>query len=840
MASPPDESDKDKDVPTSVVTNPPKEDVDTPAETAKEEPGATKTTTTDLAGSASEGEYSLSDSSDMFSHRTSGSSLSAPFTAGPDQWSSLSSLTSSGWGSGGGWGTSLATRGWGAGLQGVSSYNTQRREREQAEERERKRRLDALTSSEGLAQLATLLTSKHPPQGLSNLGNTCFLNSALQVLSSSVHHRASLARCLTAQDCDTTPSEGEGEAEAEGVEAEGEKKGEEVSEDGVCGMGEDGTGTKAHSPGMGMGKRSPHPHHRSITSSPLQMQWLRFLCSMSNAGTHGGQGVVPRSVTIHDLYRTLGRTPSLSQYTDGRQHDAHAVVCMLLDELDFASKKAGDTSSPYSASLRSRMHQVDLESAMPGCLKRVLVRGRDREAEAEGGEGGDTPSSPRKDVLTPTGSVTPGESATGEGETETCTKEVAETEPVQAGGSGPQCPMLVGGGYTSREGMDPEMAAYETLRGWIDTDHPAAPTPPEAPPTKRPSPHQSGQGMRYALRSGWGGRQSSPLDLRVLLSHLLLPDYVDSTYVCRVCSTRAAIRWIGQLCVKLEAELVGLERQYDSESAQDVRDSDTQRERDAAYAQDKEDIQSKINQRKEILRLMELVLGVEMEVAATGGEFEDLLRLHPDCGTDDGKKALDWRKKIMASKTIRRMTSVYVRQFRVGSPPKSVLVHLKRFSQSSSSQGMDDSDSDDGYGSLYSGYHSFRGNSRPVLAKDSRPVSFPETLDISALYYEDKHQAERVYRDRVSGVVGQDLAIHPLPVTGGGGEGCVRAVYRLRGVVEHHGSLGGGHYTASTRADLASGQTWFKCNDSHISRTQVQSVLGGSASSASVLLYEMD
>jgi len=64
-------------------------------------------------------------------------------------------------------------------------------------------------------------------------------------------------------------------------------------------------------------------------------------------------------------------------------------------------------------------------------------------------------------------------------------------------------------------------------------------------------------------------------------------------------------------------------------------------------------------------------------------------------------------------------------------------------------------------------------------------------------------------------------SLSDLGSPGGGG-----ARYELSGVVEHQGSLSGGHYTAFVRA----GSSWYHMSDSHVSEADEEAVLGAQAS----------
>ena len=61
------------------------------------------------------------------------------------------------------------------------------------------------------------------------------------------------------------------------------------------------------------------------------------------------------------------------------------------------------------------------------------------------------------------------------------------------------------------------------------------------------------------------------------------------------------------------------------------------------------------------------------------------------------------------------------------------------------------------------------------------------------------------------------------------------ANYRLYGISHHSGSLNGGHYIGEVFN--FNNKTWYKCNDSIVSRT---SSADTSSSSAYVLFYAMD
>eukprot|EP00767_Chilomastix_cuspidata_P003250 gnl/Chilomastix_cuspidata/3368.p1 GENE.gnl/Chilomastix_cuspidata/3368~~gnl/Chilomastix_cuspidata/3368.p1 ORF type:complete len:492 (+),score=201.84 gnl/Chilomastix_cuspidata/3368:615-2090(+) len=63
------------------------------------------------------------------------------------------------------------------------------------------------------------------------------------------------------------------------------------------------------------------------------------------------------------------------------------------------------------------------------------------------------------------------------------------------------------------------------------------------------------------------------------------------------------------------------------------------------------------------------------------------------------------------------------------------------------------------------------------------------------------------------------------------------AVYRLRAVVVHHGTLDGGHYTAVVRADVGGDARWFHCDDDHISECAQKQALA-KARGAYILFYE--
>ena len=58
--------------------------------------------------------------------------------------------------------------------------------------------------------------------------------------------------------------------------------------------------------------------------------------------------------------------------------------------------------------------------------------------------------------------------------------------------------------------------------------------------------------------------------------------------------------------------------------------------------------------------------------------------------------------------------------------------------------------------------------------------------------------------------------------------------YKLRGVVEHHGEAGGGHYTSYVRGGT---DVWYFCNDRV--RPQLVSVETVLRAQAYVLVYEM-
>ena len=62
--------------------------------------------------------------------------------------------------------------------------------------------------------------------------------------------------------------------------------------------------------------------------------------------------------------------------------------------------------------------------------------------------------------------------------------------------------------------------------------------------------------------------------------------------------------------------------------------------------------------------------------------------------------------------------------------------------------------------------------------------------------------------------------------------------YRLYAVCEHHGGLGGGHYTAHAKVsskDQDSDGTWYYFNDSNVSEAEPKDI---HSSSAYLLFYE--
>lgn len=125
-------------------------------------------------------------------------------------------------------------------------------------------------------------------------------------------------------------------------------------------------------------------------------------------------------------------------------------------------------------------------------------------------------------------------------------------------------------------------------------------------------------------------------------------------------------------------------------------------------------------------------------------------------------------------------------------PPRTLVLHLNRFSQGGVSDG-------------------FGGSPFTGMRKNSTAVNVPSKLDMS----------------QCCSSLGMTAASNVIGAT---------PYYRLIAVSEHSGGMGGGHYTATTRC--AADKLWYGFNDSTVSGPSKQPPCGPS-SSAYVLFYKM-
>lgn len=126
-------------------------------------------------------------------------------------------------------------------------------------------------------------------------------------------------------------------------------------------------------------------------------------------------------------------------------------------------------------------------------------------------------------------------------------------------------------------------------------------------------------------------------------------------------------------------------------------------------------------------------------------------------------------------------------------PPRTLVLHLNRFSQGGMSDG-------------------FGGSPFTGMRKNSAAVNVPQTLDLTPFCSE----------------LGLTAASHVMGAT---------AQYRLIAVSDHSGGMGGGHYTAT--ALCAWKRAWYGFNDSHVSGPYGEGPYGPS-SSAYVLFFKMN
>jgi ubiquitin C-terminal hydrolase len=99
-------------------------------------------------------------------------------------------------------------------------------------------------------------------------------------------------------------------------------------------------------------------------------------------------------------------------------------------------------------------------------------------------------------------------------------------------------------------------------------------------------------------------------------------------------------------------------------------------------------------------------------------------------------------------------------------------------------------------------------------AKNSSPVIYPPEFAVRSLF--------------------PDVSANELPAGGGASNGR----YQLTGVVLHHGSSGGGHYTAIARPSVSAPQ-WYLCDDSVVTPVSDREVYDGNRVAAYVLFYSM-
>jgi ubiquitin C-terminal hydrolase len=130
--------------------------------------------------------------------------------------------------------------------------------------------------------------------------------------------------------------------------------------------------------------------------------------------------------------------------------------------------------------------------------------------------------------------------------------------------------------------------------------------------------------------------------------------------------------------------------------------------------------------------------------------------------------------------------------FHIYRPPRTLILHLKRFNQRSGRGGV---------ASAVLG----RGQSFSRMQKNDTPVVIPYVLDLAPFC-----SADGLREARASGR------------------------FKLLAVSQHSGDMRGGHYTATARA--ASNREWYHFNDSNVAPAQCPA---GPSSSAYVLFYHM-